>query len=382
MSHREDVAKCRAAARALEALRRDGRLPGCLSVGIGFKYKGGKRTDEIAVIIGVAKKLSRDELESRGLEAVPASVDGVSTDVIEDGEYRALVAPDIAPPSDAGVQSLTERRRPTPGGFSCGHPRITAGTLGAWMKRGSEPSKVILSNNHVLANSNDASPDDFIWQPGPADGGGDSDAIARLEEFVRIRFGDGSDDNGAKKNSAIAQLWWGLWTTLANVPASLLGCPYRAVVVDPRKRPAIAEGIVSQSLDQPFPNLVDAALARQSGGNVADESIFRIGRPSGFRDLQLGDLVEKSGRTTGHTVGIVERVESTASVSYGSEGIAEFEDQFIIREVDGGEFSSGGDSGSVLIVDGMIGGLLFAGGGGITIANRISHVVSLLGIRV
>ena len=49
---------------------------------------------------------------------------------------------------------------------------------------------------------------------------------------------------------------------------------------------------------------------------------------------------------------------------------------------DTAEFSAGGDSGSVILVEGMIGGLLFAGGGGVTIANRISHVISLLGVRL
>ena len=138
MSHHEDVAKCRAAAQHLETLRREGSLPGCISVSIGFKYVNGERTDQIAVIVGVKKKLSPEELRSQGITPVPATVEGAPTDVIEDGGYEALVLPDVAPELDLGAQALTQKRRPTPGGYSCGHPGITAGTLGAWVRRGNE----------------------------------------------------------------------------------------------------------------------------------------------------------------------------------------------------------------------------------------------------
>jgi hypothetical protein len=41
------------------------------------------------------------------------------------------------------------------------------------------------------------------------------------------------------------------------------------------------------------------------------------------------------------------------------------------------------NSGSAIITeDNLLGGLLFAGGSGVTIANKISNVVSLLGIRL
>ena len=386
MAVHEEVSKCREAAKLLEQQRRDGKLPGCISVSIGYKYKDGVRTDQIVVILGVQKKLSAADLASQGIQPFPAEVAGAPTDVIEDTEYKALVASDPLENSDIDAQQLTQRRRPTPGGFSCGHGDITAGTLGAWLSRGAEASKVILSNNHVLANSNGATIGDFIRQPGRADGGGQDDRIARLEEFVRINFGDPGDGDDGKKNTAIARLWWGAMTAVANLPARLTGCPYRAVVVDERRRlkgaPDSGDVVTPLALDQPFPNLVDAAVARQFGGNVVDEEIWNIGKPAGFRDLQLGDRVEKTGRTTEHTVGLVERVEATSSVNFGTDGTAEFEDQFIIREIDGGDFSAGGDSGSVILVDGMIGGLLFAGGGGVTIANRISHVVSFLGIRL
>jgi hypothetical protein len=101
----------------------------------------------------------------------------------------------------------------------------------------------------------------------------------------------------------------------------------------------------------------------------------------GVRDLILGDAVQKVGRTTERTYGTVEGTDGIVRVSYGDAGIAEFEDQVIIRGEDG-EFSAGGDSGSaILTLDGYVGGLLFAGGGGQTIANKFSHVQAFLGVR-
>jgi hypothetical protein len=107
-----------------------------------------------------------------------------------------------------------------------------------------------------------------------------------------------------------------------------------------------------------------------------------IGEPAGIRDFQLGDRVQKTGRTTEHTRGFVEVVGSQTQVDYGTSGTATFDDQLVIR-ADSGEFSAPGDSGSAVFgEDAFLGGLLFAGGEGITIVNRISHVVSLLGVRL
>jgi hypothetical protein len=103
----------------------------------------------------------------------------------------------------------------------------------------------------------------------------------------------------------------------------------------------------------------------------------------GIRDLQLGDSVFKWGRTTEETHGTVEGIGAMVRVNYGDGKTATFNNQVEIRANDGGDFSAGGDSGSVIIdSEGFMGGLLFAGGGGVTIANSISDVVSLLGVRL
>src|SRR5439155_18744113 len=82
------------------------------------------------------------------------------------------------------AQMYTARRRPCPGGYSIGHPRVTAGTLGGVVRRG-KTWGYVLSNNHVLAATNSGTAGDPIYQPGVADGGGTADTIAYLEQWVR-----------------------------------------------------------------------------------------------------------------------------------------------------------------------------------------------------
>lgn len=78
------------------------------------------------------------------------------------------------------VPSFSRQRiRPSPGGVSIGHYMITAGTLGC-LVQDTSGLQHILSNNHVLANSNNARQSDPIYQPGPHDGGTSKDEIAKL----------------------------------------------------------------------------------------------------------------------------------------------------------------------------------------------------------
>jgi hypothetical protein len=228
---------------------------------------------------------------------------------------------------------------------------------------------MILSNNHVMAASGDGIEGDFIRQPGKYDGGVEpDDRFARLTKYAQIKF---EGDNGGKKKAA--KYAWRAWKAPANALAWLLRCPFRLQVQRPH------------ALEQPYPNLVDAALARVLLPEWVKLEIPNIGEIVGIRDLELGDKVQKTGRTTSHTVGTVEVVSAASRVNYGTgKGIARFQDQLVIRGDDNSEFSAGGDSGSAIVSrpDNMLGGLLFAGGEGITLANKISHVISLLGVRL
>ena len=84
--------------------------------------------------------------------------------------------------------TLQKRRRPMVIGCSIGHFKITAGTLGCFVKTRSDQKIVILSNNHVLANENSAKKGDVILQPGNFDGGTNpAAAAATLLRFIKLK---------------------------------------------------------------------------------------------------------------------------------------------------------------------------------------------------
>lgn len=278
-----------------------------VGVGIGEKLVNGHMTGDPCVIVYVVSKAPRNEVASAA--AVPPELHGVPTDVVSTGELHAL--------------PFRGRYRPVPGGVSVGHFRITAGTVGCLVRKGRQ--LFILSNNHVLANSNNARPGDPILQPGPADGGQNPrDIVARLSNFIRINFSGGA-------------------------------------------------------------NLVDAAIAQTSPRIVTPRNIAfgRIGTtPLACR---VGLPVKKAGRTTQRTRGRITDCSATLRVNYGPAGVALFSKQIVIQSVTSSPFSAGGDSGSLIMADTAANrpvGLLFAGSASHTIANPIATVLSALGVSI
>ncbi len=303
-----------------------------VATGIGYKVTGGERTNTLCVVCSVAEKLPAAKLSAQDL--VPKVVQGLPTDVVKTGAFKALQAP-------------TERHRPAPGGVSIGHPDITAGTLGCLVRKNGLLH--ILSNNHVLANSNEAQVGDPILQPGPYDGGQNpADQIAVLTDFIPIEIsGVPSDCNVA------GQIVTGL-----NKVAEMLGKETRLQAV---KTQAAA-------------NLVDAAVARPVRDEDVSPEILQIGTIQDIAEGELGMKVKKSGRTTGFTEGEILQVDVTVNVQYGTGRIAQFTDQLVA-----GPMSQGGDSGSaVLDENNRLVGLLFAGSDNNTIFNRIQNVFSAL----
>lgn len=365
-------------------------FPGVHTVMRGTKKTGGVDTGRPCVVFLVTKKRSPEEL---GEQVIPSAFralsEDVETDVVEAPIFKAQ-------------QSPRGRFRPAPGGVSYGHIDITAGTLGGWAKLvGGGDSFYALTNAHVAADTNRGEPGDRCIQPGPFDGGRNpSDELGLLASRVALHMGfsapTGStcpegppppppDDGKPGKKGSVARIYWGAAKFAINAIPKLTGCPYRAAVINEVK---LARRNVEAVLDemscipQPWPNLVDAAIAGPVGNGLVDTGILGGTRPIGIRDPDVGDPVFKSGRTTGRTVGTIVGMEATSQVSYGEDGTALFEDQIIIEGVSG-DFSAGGDSGSWITDDAdYLVGLLFAGGGGLTIGNKITNVFSLLGLRL
>lgn len=300
-----------------------------VGVATGHKIKEGKDTGDPCISVLVSQKLDKALLKNEDM--VPKETEGFKTDIVETGDIFAGPA---APEKDEtntreeiGIEVLRQRIRPAMGGFSVGHYKITAGTIGTCVYDlnpfpGVPPRYYILSNNHVLANSNNARIGDPILQPGPYDGGGvPRDVIARLSRFVPIRF----------KTSTATPL-----------------------------------------------NYVDAAVAE---GNFHDlnREIYWIGYVKQVNsNPKIGDILEKTGRTTNFTTGKITALNATVDVNFGGGLVARFARQIVTSAM-----SAGGDSGSLVcdIREGAV-GLLFAGSSQVTIINNILYVQSLLGIRI
>lgn len=64
------------------------KKPGVVGCAIGYRYIDGKKTDELCIICYVKEKKPEDKLRKQ--EIIPKKIEGISIDVIESGEIRAL----------------------------------------------------------------------------------------------------------------------------------------------------------------------------------------------------------------------------------------------------------------------------------------------------
>lgn len=230
---------------------------------------------------------------------------------------------------DDGIDRKAVFERPVPIGVSTGHSAVTAGTIGARVTDGTRVYS--LSNNHVYAASNGGRVGDDVFQPGMVDGGRDpEDALGTLHDFEPLRF--------------------------CNV-----GCPA---------------------------NTIDAAIAVTTSGDldrITPEDGYGAPRPRPVEPA-LGQTVQKYGRTTGWTKGRVTGIHATIDVQYRN-GNARFQDQVVITGTKGA-FSNPGDSGSLVVTDGVLLGdrrpvaLLFAGSSTSTLANPIGPVLDRFGVWI
>jgi hypothetical protein len=133
-------------------------------------------------------------------------------------------------------------------------------------------------------------------------------------------------------------------------------------------------------------NTVDAGIAQSDTGRLGN------GTPTGGYGIPnkvpkaaaIGQAVQKYGRTTGLTTGVIMAINATISVGYSS-GTATFEKQIMVFSRKA--FIKAGDSGSLLVTNNAAAnpvGLLFAGNssGMYAFANPIGLVLSSLGVTI
>ena len=280
----------------------------------------------------LAKGLPVKESVSKGM--IPSQIEGLPVQIMEVGEIKPLKGPPSSGISHTAIQTPPIQlgtsggwRYDVANGYCCG------GTLGSLVSIGGDLH--ILSNYHVLeadivdgGNGLVATKDDPVIQPGLIDVGcvaTNAQDVATLVKYI-----------------------------------SLPG------------------------------NNVDAAVAKIITGMV-DESgaILEIGTISSTTvAADIGQLVKKSGRTTGLTRSAVSGLNGTVSIVYDNEcaGGAAFNVTFtgqILITNQASKFLAGGDSGSLMVEDVDTNpravGLLFAGSRSIAVANPIDHVLAFLG---
>jgi hypothetical protein len=272
----------------------------------------------------------------RGGKAIGRSVDGIPVVKLVTGPIKAYGKP-------SGVNHKTRQTRPIELGVSGGNAYDLAngyccsGTLGALVASGG--TQYILSNSHVLCND-------------IASSAGDPD-VAQIGDPINQ---PGLIDVSCQDipNDYVANL-----STLT----SLLGGTN-----------------------------VDAAIAEVIDGKVrTDGSILEIGTISSTTvAASINQKVKKSGRTTGLTRSKVSGLNATVNVGYEDECNGEpftvlYTGQILITNR-GNRFLNSGDSGSLMVEDVSDNpravGLLYAGGGGIAVANPIGDVLGYLGVSM
>jgi hypothetical protein len=268
-------------------------------------------------------------------DMVPDKINGFKTEVIVIGKIKALsllqleeiIKPTYTYPEPV---SRTGKVRPIVGGISLGVPEEAyggkmAGTLGL-VVQGQGGAYYILSNAHVIAMNSKAQflpLGTAVLQPGTYDSGTLMDTIGALYKYIKITFGPKG------KNYADAAI---------------------AIIT-------ISEYLIGEVLDS------------------NNQNTYTI---SGTTDVNVGDTVRKSGRTTGVTVNMVFDTSATVRVWYTPSKWAIFYDQILVYQ----PFIQSGDSGSVVDKDGAFVGLAFAGSETTAVVCKAKYIVSELGIII
>lgn len=299
------------------------------AVGIGMKNVKGKATKQQCIRVHVPKKIPESQMNPKDI--VPREINGIPTDIIESAP--AIFHESVNTPPPPCSQNKQNRQRPVIGGISVGHFNITAGTIGCFC-RSTKPgddrhATYVLSNNHILANENQAQENDDIYQPGSRDGGGPADSFATLSRYVKLQL---------------------------------------------------------DSLDS---NLVDAAIAKLKPDIDIIPEICSIGAITGTAEATLGMIVRKHGRTTGLTYGKITDLYINVNIAMGpsiTSPKVTLNDQLRIEAHECSAIGLNGDSGSLIVKndEAKAVGLYFAGptNGEYGIANRIENVLSELEIAL
>lgn len=290
-------------------------LENVVGVGLGHKFINRINTLEPCIHVLVKNKISKEHLTQNNI--IPNKYMGIKTDVLNVGVFKTT-SEDIVFP---------KKLRPLQIGCVIGlQSKKFSGTLGCIVTKNilvdnfeDEDSDnenfndfdnkkklfikeyYFLSNNHVIANVNEASIGSLIIQPSKSyDGIFPKDLVGVLDTFIPIKF----IENGNK----------------------------------------------------PI-NYVDCAIARITNKSYISNEILSIGKIKGVSKAELDMKVNKIGFASGITEGIVTTLNTTSTVEFSNKKSAFFKDQILANSI-----TMDGDSGGALLTkDNEIVGLLMAG---------------------
>jgi len=290
-----------------------GRDRNIVGAAFGRRTADGEITDEPAMVIYVMRKTPRRSIPSTLLlpRRMYVGNDPVEVDVVETGPIYA--------------QAFTARERPATAGISIGHPNVTAGTLGAVVIDNTDGAQCILSNNHVMGDSNAAVVGDAIVQPGVFDSGAaPRDTIATLKRLVMLNSAGANRVDGAIAQTLPGQVADQVHNNL--IPTASAGHP--------------AVGLL-------FAGGCNRTIINPVADVVAQLNVSFPAGADAIADVDLGANLEKVGRTTEYTTSTVLEIDVTVVVGGYPWGDTTFEGQISTAWM-----SDGGDSGSLVYLGG------------------------------
>lgn len=285
-----------------------------------------------AGFVGIAHSEDEGEVivfveDEQTKQRVPRSFNGYAVRTEVTGKIQAL-STQVAEPLTDVSEERGDEVSPLVGGISLSAyatdwSHVYAGTLGMVTY-----DNKILSNAHVIAMNPDTyeflATETPIIQPGSLDGGRLTEKVGELENYIPIDFDPGAENYA---DAAIGSI----------------------------------DGSVEASPGEQF----------SEGDNYWLE---------GWAEVSTGDIVQKSGRTTGVTTGEVLYTNYSGEVGYGDQS-AHFVDVIVVAQ-DNYSFEQPGDSGSAVDKDGEFVGLLFAGSADRAVICKAQHIIDGLGIAV
>ncbi len=227
---------------------------------------------------------------------------------------------------------------------------LSVGTLGFFL-RSDAGDTYLVSNNHVIGRVNDAISGEPVVQPGTLDlTGQELQAMPNLNTLVQaLKIGE---------------------------VHTVVPIQFTTPSVTPHNTVDAAMATLDANSGRSLANL---SRLTYGGGITGMANPFQPDPVTG--DIQGHELVYKVGRTTGYTEGIVTGILGTATIPYGTNQKAYFQNLILVDATPDnvGPFSDRGDSGSaVLNMDNEVVGLLFAGTPNRTLVNPIDLVVDQL----